>query len=194
MVASIILGSLGECLAHRVNVFAWVDGDMIRVEAKFAGGKKVMGGAIKVLDETGKVIHEGKTDESGSYAFGIPARGDLTVAVEAGQGHRGEWKLSVEDKPGAGESQGPGSDERASTEKVASRPEGGLSIDSSEIRKIVEEAMEKKIRPLAAMLVDSREKDFSLRDIMGGIGYIIGLIGLAAYIRSKKQLSREGDR
>ena len=38
--------------AHRVNVFAWVDGDTIHVESKFSGGKKVKTG--KVVDKTFK--------------------------------------------------------------------------------------------------------------------------------------------
>ncbi len=192
MAALIILGSQAECLAHRVNVFAWVDGDMIRVEAKFAGGKKVMGGGIRVMDENGKVIHEGKTDESGSYAFSIPAEGALTVAVEAGQGHRGEWRILGEDNAGLNQEEASAPEERASAQGEPSPQKGGLSIDAGEIRKMVEEAVEKKIRPLTAILVDSREKDFSLRDIMGGIGYIIGLVGLAAYFRSKRQVSKEG--
>ncbi|PIP46320.1 MAG: hypothetical protein COX16_09470 [Deltaproteobacteria bacterium CG23_combo_of_CG06-09_8_20_14_all_51_20] len=190
--ALIILGLQSDCLAHRVNVFAWVDGDMIMVEAKFAGGKRVMGGAIKVMDETGKLIHEGKTDEKGSYAFAIPARGALTIVVEAGQGHRGEWNLVVEDEGKKQDSGASASKEEASGERSPSRPEAALQVDAAEIRKMIEDAVGKKLRPLTEIIIASREKDFSLRDIMGGIGYIIGLVGLAAYFRSKRQASKEG--
>jgi len=57
---------------------------------------------------------------------------------------------------------------------------------------MIEDAVGKKLRPLTEIIIASREKDFSLRDIMGGIGYIIGLVGLAAYFRSKRQASKEG--
>lgn len=190
--ALIIPGLQADCLAHRVNVFAWVDGDMIMVEAKFAGGKRVMGSAVKVMDETGKLVHEGKTDEKGTYAFAIPAVGDLTVVVEAGQGHRGEWKLSIEDEGKKQDSEASNPKEEVSRERSPSQPEAALPVDAAEMRKMIEDAVGKKLRPLTEIIIDSREKDFSLRDIMGGIGYIIGLVGLAAYFRSKRQVSKEG--
>jgi len=36
-----ILLVIDSAFAHRVNVYAWVDGDTIYVESKFAGGRPV---------------------------------------------------------------------------------------------------------------------------------------------------------
>ena len=37
------------------------------------------------------------------------------------------------------------------------------------------------------MLTESAENGTTMRDIIGGIGYIIGLVGLAAYLRYRKR-------
>ena len=49
----ILYGGVDSASAHRVNVFAWVEGDTIYVESKFAGGKKVTSGKIVVTDPRG---------------------------------------------------------------------------------------------------------------------------------------------
>jgi nickel transport protein len=38
-------------------------------------------------------------------------------------------------------------------------------------------------------LADMRQRGPSLTDILGGIGYIIGLVGVAAYVSSKRRNS-----
>ena len=51
-------------MAHRVNVFAWVDGDEVHTESKFSGGTLVRSGGITVKDEkTGAVVNQGTTND-----------------------------------------------------------------------------------------------------------------------------------
>jgi nickel transport protein len=188
--AAMALGWVEHCFAHRVNVFAWIEGDVIRVDAGFAGGRKVKGGDVRVLDESGSILHEGKTDEGGGYCLKIPAKGALKIVVEAGLGHRGEWTVSAADSKESSPSEAAppsGAEDRPDAEPgESSKTEGKLMMSSEEIGRIVEKAVEKKIEPLISTILDTREKEFSLRDIMGGIGYIIGLVGLGAYLRSKR--------
>jgi nickel transport protein len=173
LIAAFVLISPGVSLAHRLNVFAVEEGDMIHLKAKFAGGRYVKAGHVMVLDSKENVLHEGQTDDAGSYLFKRPAVGPLKIVVDAGQGHRGEWML---DEPESASAPG---EERPTAQ--ANLPVSG----SEEIRKIVEESVERNIRPLKTMMLESMEKGFSLRDIMGGVGYIIGLVGLVAYFRAR---------
>jgi hypothetical protein len=83
--------------AHRVNLFAWVEGDTIHVESKFSGGKRVNAGKITVLDPDGGELLSGMTNENGEFSFKIPKKTDLKIVVEAGEGHRGEWSISAAD-------------------------------------------------------------------------------------------------
>ena len=41
--------------------------------------------------------------------------------------------------------------------------------------------------PVMKLLAESREQGPSLRDILGGVGYILGLMGLAAYLHFRRK-------
>ena len=53
--------------AHRVTIFAWVDGDTVHTQSKFGGGKKVNNGQINVYDPDGNLVLTGNTDENGEF-------------------------------------------------------------------------------------------------------------------------------
>ena len=46
--------------AHKVMIFAWVDGGTVFTQSKFSGGKKVKSGNILVYNTKGEKIIEGK--------------------------------------------------------------------------------------------------------------------------------------
>lgn len=93
----LVLLAGGDARAHRVNLFAWVEGDTVRVECKYPDGTKVRNGVIKVYDSSGKELLNGKTTDQGEFSFKVPQRDDLKIVLEAGMGHRAEWPLSKQD-------------------------------------------------------------------------------------------------
>ncbi len=56
-------------MAHKVMIFAWVQGDKIFTESKFSGGKLVKGGDVIVYDLEGNQLLEGQTDDKGEFSF-----------------------------------------------------------------------------------------------------------------------------
>jgi nickel transport protein len=98
--------------AHRVTIFAWVDGDTVHTQSKFGGGKMVNNGEINVFDPEGNLLLKGNTDENGEFSFKVPQKTSLRIELNAGMGHQNEWivhgeeiagmeqdKLTVSDKP-----------------------------------------------------------------------------------------------
>jgi nickel transport protein len=79
--------------AHRVNLFAWVEGDTVYVESKFSGGKKVKTGKIIVTDLEGSELLTGTTSENGEFSFKVPKKTELKIVLVAGTGHRAEWTI-----------------------------------------------------------------------------------------------------
>ena len=61
-----------------------------------------------------------------------------------------------------------------------------LAIEE-EIQLIVEKAMDKKLRPIYSMLARIQQKGHSITDILSGIGYILGLVGVGAYFHYRKK-------
>lgn len=55
----------------------------------------------------------------------------------------------------------------------------------AEIERIVDAALDAKLSPIKRMLAEQAEAGPNLRDIIGGIGWIFGLIGVAAYFRRR---------
>jgi nickel transport protein len=126
--------------AHRVNLFAWVEGDTVYVESKFSDGKKVKAGKIIVTDPQGNELVKGTTNDQGEFSFTIPKKTDLKIVLLAGAGHRAEW-----------------------------------TIPAAEIEM---PAAEKPPVP---------GKGPTVKGIIIGIGCILGLVGVAAYIHRRRK-------
>lgn len=193
LVAALMLLAAGAALAHRVNVFAWVEGDMVFVECKYPDGTKVHEGVIRVLDSAGKELLSGKTNDKGEFSFKVPKQDDLTIVLEAGMGHRGDWPLSRQDLAPAGEAPKPGpaaapqaSPKNEAPSPAAAEPAAGpASPPPAGIDQAIEKALDKKLAPVMKMLAEMHEQKVRLTDVLGGIGYIIGLVGVAAYFKRK---------
>ena len=79
--------------AHKVNLFAYVEGNTVYTESYFPDGKKVEGGTVEVLDAKGRKILEGKTDAQGMFHFPLPRKEDLTITIDATMGHKNSFLL-----------------------------------------------------------------------------------------------------
>ena len=193
-----MLWTVGSASAHRVNVFAWVEGDTVYVEGKFAGGKKVNAGKIVVLDPRGGELLSGLTNDQGEYSFKIPKHTDLKIILSAGQGHQGEWivrademKDLVSEKSGQTVTETGAQDPRnetvteTSTDNETVAPDTAISRE--ELVTIIESVLDEKLKPINRKLSDIRQEGPTVRDIFAGIGYILGLVGIAAYVHSRKK-------
>lgn len=79
--------------AHKVHLFAYVEGGKVYTESYFPDGKKVEGGMIAVLDSSGRKLLEGKTDSQGLFSFPLPKKEDLTLVLDATMGHKNSFVL-----------------------------------------------------------------------------------------------------
>lgn len=91
-IAVLILGS-GTALAHKVNLFAYVDNGKVYTECYFADGRPVKAGKVLVYDNRETLLLEGVTDRQGLFSFAIPTVDDLTIVIDAGMGHRNSFTL-----------------------------------------------------------------------------------------------------
>ena len=187
-----------SAFAHRVSVFAWVDGDRIYLETKFAGGRPVKSGKVVVTDPQGVELLTGVTNDEGEFSFKIPERTDLKIVLIAGQGHQAEWtvrKAEMGDLPaGTVSAAGVEKPEAAAQKNAAGKitaagepaaPRTGMKPE--ELEAVIETVLDRKLKPITRMLADLEQKGPSIKDIFAGIGYIFGLVGVAAYVQSRKK-------
>lgn len=193
VVSIFLLILVPDARAHRVNIFAWVEGDTVHTESKFSGGKRVNDGVVTVYDGQNHKLLEGKTDDQGLFSFKTPVRAELRIELLAGMGHKNEWTVAADE---FGEARGGSSPAAAAGQQVpppadqeqmaAAAPEG--------LEPALEKALDRKLAPIRQMLIRLNEERTGARDIFAGIGYILGLVGVGAYVhfrRKSKELTEK---
>ena len=184
--------------AHGVIVFAWVQGDTVYVESKFSGGRKVRADKILVVDPQGKTLVSGLTDDQGEFSFKIPKRTDLKIVLVAGQGHRAEWTVGASEMTEPASKTVPENSTETVTRAERTEPvakttvETGtaatdIAIETKQLEAVIEKVLDRKLEPIYRMLADTRGQGPATKDILGGIGYILGLVGIVAYVQSRRK-------
>ena len=184
-------------LAHKVTIFAWVEGDTVHSESKFSGGRAARQAAIEVYDDLDNRLLTGRTGDDGKFSFKIPKASALRIVLLAGAGHRNEWRLEeAEVRRGlelgreatpiaAADAPLPAPVPAESTTCATKTPPAGLSAEA--VEQIIEKTIDRKLQPIVSMLAQTRQSGPSLQDILGAIGYIMGLVGLGAYLKSRRR-------
>ncbi len=183
--------------AHKVIVFAYVEGDTVYCESKLAGGKKVRQGKIEVYDPKGNILLTGKTDDNGEFFFKIPKKTDLRIILNAGQGHRAEWIIQKQEMEELNQhpaqaghtlvKKKAGNTANYSTSDDTTRSKQEPCVSAKDVQDIVDQSLDRKLKPIRKMLAESLIPGPSITDIIGGIGYIIGLVGTGAYFNYRRK-------
>ncbi len=166
----VLLGGASEAIAHRVSLFAWEAEGRIFTEGRFFGGGRVQGGELLVYDDSGAKLLQGQTNEQGEFSFEAPAAGALRLVLNTPDGHRGEFRLDA-----------PGSGNPAALSTAAPSPLG-----DSELRREIEAALDRRLNPVLMQIEQERQR-VHVQQLVAGLGYIAGLIGIASYVASRRR-------
>lgn len=204
----VILSQASPVLAHKVNVFAYVDIDKLVVEGYFGGKAAAVNSPVELFDGEGKKVLEGRTDEKGTWSVKLadlpPIKGDLLVVLAAGSGHRADYTLPAADlasrlkgtgtaaavEPGgqvqaAGQAVEPGAPTpSASPADIARGPAVSTAMPVEALAARLDR-MEAMLSAQQKMLMEQKTKGPSMTEIIGGIGWIFGIVGVAAYFLSR---------
>jgi len=188
----ILLIPVSDIYAHKVQMFAYAEGENVIVEGYFADGKKAMKSEVVVYNPSGTELLRGRTDDSGQFTFKAPEKTDLRIVVDAGMGHKTEYTLPAGELHIAGGNKTAGvvtaKKEKTKEDKVSVSQTSRL--DDVQLQAIVEKAVEKSvgeaIKPLVRSFTEMQQKN-SLTTIIGGIGYIMGLMGIVLYFKSRRR-------
>ncbi len=183
-------------LAHKVNVFAYVEGDTIVAESYFSDGRKCHACTVEVYDDKGKKLLNGQTNDEGRFSFRIPERTNLLIRLNAPMGHMAEYTIPATDLPEELAASAPVGTTEPPAGKVnesvveppaaSAQPPPEASPEAAEIERIVDRSVARHLAPILRALEEDKSKQ-RFSDIVGGIGYIIGLMGLAAYLHSRRR-------
>lgn len=178
--------------AHKVNVFGYVEGSMVQGEGYFPGGGKAKSSKVELFDNSGKLLAQTKTDDQGAFKLKIPqAKPPLKLVITASMGHKGQYLLTAADlgKESQAATKAMVSQKAKESDKATGQANiAAVSLDEKQIKEIVTQALEEKLAPLQAQIARmNAERAIGVADVVGGLGYIMGLLGLAAYMNSRKK-------
>lgn len=152
----------GSAQAHRLVLFATREGDVIAGKAFFSGGRSAVAIPVQLQDAGGKVLQQVVTDEQGKFRFISAPPEAVMVVAESADGHRGVFELAAR-----ATSSGPDPQSVATTESASERP----VVDLAELTYRVEELQQR----------------IYLHDVLGGIGYILGIWGTVALFMAHRK-------
>jgi nickel transport protein len=180
--------------AHKVNVFAYVEGDQVYIQGYFSDGNKAKNSDVTVYASDGKELTKGKTDEDGAFTF--PTQGKqqaLHVVLNAGMGHQAAYDIPMDEMAGATMMATGTAASSASQDPVPRADEPHADGDSAAPAKISEAAIRRAVAegvlPLAREISELKERR-GFSDIVGGIGFIVGVLGIYSYLKARQETRR----
>jgi nickel transport protein len=177
--------------AHLFKVFAYAEGAQIHGSAYFSGGRQAAGARITVSTADGRVLASLRSDDKGEFAFQTDTRADHLIVADSGDGHVAKWTVTTaelgSDLPAAKEVSTLRHPLSATGVREPMNAPSGIFND--QLTALVERAVARQVGPLRAE-VQRYAEHVRLGDILGGIGFIFGLAGLALWWRSRSTKSR----
>jgi len=139
--------------AHKAEIVVTVRGDVIHGEVAFAGGDAVARAQVEIVDGDGKRLGTTRTDDAGRFTFRPSTRCDHRLLIDAGGGHYVAHTVKVDQLP---------------TSLAAASPADSDLADQVE-------RLQRNVQRLAQRT--------QLRDVLGGLGFIAGIVGVWFYLK-----------
>ncbi|MBD3326897.1 hypothetical protein GF339_20095 [candidate division KSB3 bacterium] len=201
-VALILLGNSLPSEAHKVKMFAAAEGNVITGYVYYTTGGNPKDAHVGVQDTAGNPLAEVTADENGEFTFTAEYKRDYVFVLELADGHRTTFTLTAEELPDTLPAVPDALPVPANTKETSTPAEPtpmpvaqtvpsqapSPSIALEELEPMIEKAVSKQIRPLREQLERYEEK-IRLHDILGGIGYILGLMGLGYFLGARRKRS-----
>lgn len=168
-------------LAHKVIAAVFPSGQSIEGEIGFSDGSMARNQTVTVTDASGRVLGEVVTDDTGFFTFVPVEPVDHVFTANLGAGHLAQATMAAADVARI-------LGQQAVAAPAVSAPAEAAPPQASGIdREAVAEMLRNELRPLRQEISAYREKN-DLQTILGGIGYIVGLFGLAFYLAARRRV------
>ncbi|TCK62057.1 nickel transport protein [Seleniivibrio woodruffii] len=165
LAAMLLIGLTSNASAHKLNILGFAENDTLSINAYFADGSPCQECAFQVIGSDGKVFAEGRLDKKGEFFQAGKTPAEMTIIVDAGAGHRGEEKITA-----------------AETSEVKAEDEPAAPADNTQLRQMIREELSKQTAELKAEMDKGKSR---LDKIIAGIGYILGIFGIAVLVRKR---------
>jgi nickel transport protein len=184
LLIGLIAVTAGSASAHKINLFATAAGQTVSGEVYVDASTPVADAKVQVF-VGGEVAHETNSDAEGKFEFNVACRAAHRIVATAPGGHRAEWTVPADELPGSL----PPCDVANTTQSPRpeqAEPTPHAPTDTEALEATVEEAVARQVAPLRRQIREYEQR-VRLHDIIGGVGYIVGLFGVASLILSRRK-------
>ncbi|MCR5170057.1 MAG: hypothetical protein K6C33_06300 [Desulfovibrio sp.] len=204
---AVLLLSFQDAMAHRINIFAVVEADQLRVVCRFSKSSPARDCPVTVFNKRSNAkLAEARTSGEGIALIPVTAAmksapEGLRIHINAGEGHENDCfvepaELALADTAPAGTIEAPAPQAAPAQAAPAAQAAGQhagqpagqalAGISHEELAKLIESSVERRVAPLRAMLAAEAERGPGMTEILGGIGWILGIFGTAALCLSRR--------
>lgn len=179
-VVALLLGGCVAAEGHRLDLSVHVEGRAIHGAASFHGGRPVVGATVEVRLLSGlEVLATTVTDSKGYFTVPVDRQAALEVVVYSQDGHAARARLPAEALP------------PEATAGTRTATPGAQEELAQRVAQLVSGEVSRQLGPLREELAHLKRR-VALRDVLGGLGYFLGLAGLGAYLLARRRPGREG--
>jgi nickel transport protein len=178
--------------AHRLSVFARADGAVIEGMVYYQGMAPARAAHVTVFDPEGVLLIETVTDDQGRFTFQAARRVDHRIVADLKDGHRAEFsvpgaQLPTSLPPASLQRPSPaGSPSTGANGGVEATTVAEAMAEPAAIEAMVDAAVARHVGPLREQIAAYEDK-IRWHDVLGGIGYIVGMGGLACYVLARRR-------
>ncbi|KLN62437.1 hypothetical protein WH96_02745 [Kiloniella spongiae] len=187
------LGLYSNAWGHKVISAAYPDGNLIEGEIGFSNGDMAKNLLVEVFDPEDNKLGETTTDEEGFFVFTATKKIDHIFRANLSAGHIATFRVTADELPDdleggsvrtantSSSSEAVLSNEDTAVQPVVSDADTNfVVIDQIALEKLVSKTS-KEVRSLRKELAQYKEER-RMQDILGGIGYILGIFGIASFL------------
>lgn len=164
-VATIVtFGVAISAAAHEMHLYVAAEGNSLKGKAYFEDDAPAANMTVLVETEEGEEIASLSTDEDGTFVYTPDAAHLLVFVATTPDGHRETFKVDA-----------------AEVASILTPPVAGAE-------EITGDRLAQQIAALREQTNDLQQRLW-LRDVIGGIGYIVGVLGLFAFWKARQSRS-----
>ena len=174
-----------HAVAHSVIGFVYAEGWEIEGEIGFSDGQLAPPGTlVEIFGPDSTKLGETRTKTNGAFHYTATSAITHHVKANLGSGHAIELILEAEALPNVSSSPNGSALNATSIASLHTDSVGNLNED--QLKQLISEAVSRQVTPLRRDLINYQNQA-KWHDVLGGIGYILGIFGLAAWLTARKQ-------
>ncbi len=190
IVAAVTAAAASPAHAHKLKVFATTVGERIEGTVYFVGGGPAGGARILVESANGTLIEALNASDAGTFTITAKVRTDYVIRTDSADGHSARTAIPASLLPASLPLPAPEPGMTAPEVPEARSPapsQEGAPLDTAVLQAAVAQVVAQQVAPLREQL-SAYEDQVRLRDVLGGLGYILGLAGLFAWLRARRSM------